>query len=52
MFVRAKVAHLEPPSGKYRNEGEEFEHEGTLYKHVDPVKKSKAAKAEEKPEDE
>lgn len=44
MLVKAKVAHMEPPTGTYRSEGEEFDHDGPLYKHVDAVKKSKVAK--------
>lgn len=37
MQVRAKCNHLQPPMGRYRTEGEEFEHSGPLYKHVEAV---------------
>lgn len=57
MLVRASVTHLQPPTGTFRLEGEEFEHTGELYKHVDPVevepeaprrgRKAKAPEAEE-----
>jgi hypothetical protein len=47
MLVKAIVAHTEQGSGKYRAEGEEFEHSGPLYKHVEPVKGKKPRKPED-----
>ena len=38
MNVRAKVTHIQPGTQRYRTEGEQFEHAGKLYKHVEPVK--------------
>ena len=38
MKVRAKVTHTEPGTQIYRTEGEVFEHQGDLYKHVEAVK--------------
>jgi hypothetical protein len=37
MLVRAICAHISP-DGKYRNEGDKFDHAGKLYKHVEKVK--------------
>lgn len=54
MLVRAKVAHLEPPSGAYRQQGEEFDHDGKPYKHVEVVKqpaKEKQVKVEPEAEE-
>ncbi len=44
MRVRATVAHIEPGSLTYRNEGEVFDHEGKIYKHVEKVSAEKAAR--------
>lgn len=46
MNVRAKVTHIQPGTQRYRTEGEQFEHTGTLYKHVEPVKNSAPATSE------
>lgn len=51
MQVKAKVAHLQPGTNAYRFEGEQFEHEGKIYKHVEPVK-GKPAKQEDEEHDE
>lgn len=51
MFVKSKVAHIQPGSLEYREEGEQFDLEGALYKHVEVFKRPKG-KAEEAPEDE
>jgi hypothetical protein len=34
--VRAKVAHTQPGTLTYREEGDVFVHEGELYEHVEP----------------
>lgn len=50
MLVRAKVAHLEPPSGAYRQQGEEFDHDGKPYKHVEVIKQPAKEKVKAEPE--
>lgn len=37
MDVRAKVTHTQPGTQEYRREGEVFDHQGKLYKHVEAV---------------
>jgi hypothetical protein len=51
MFVKAKVAHTQPGSHAYREEGEQFEHDGKPYKHVEVLKQPKAS-TDNEPEDE
>lgn len=46
MFVKSKVAHIQPGTLAYREEGEQFEHDGKPYKHVEVVKPGKAKEAE------
>lgn len=46
-LVRAKVAHTQPVSLTYRSEGEEFEHNGKLYEHVEAVKGSARPRSDE-----
>lgn len=41
MLVRAKVTHIQPGTFTYRNQGDEFDHAGKPYKHVEAVKKPK-----------
>lgn len=43
-LVRSKVAHIQPGVHSYREEGEQFEHDGKPYKHVEVVKQSRASK--------
>lgn len=52
MLVKAKVTHTQPGTHAYREEGEEFDHSGKLYKHVEVVKPEPASKAKGKPEPE
>lgn len=46
MKVRAKVTHTQPGTQFYREEGQEFEHQGKLYKHVELASKPAAKPAE------
>lgn len=55
--VKAKVTHIQPGTLFYREEGEEFEHDGKPYKHVEVVKapakgRAKPEEAETSPEEE
>lgn len=43
-LVRAKVTHTQPGTQIYRVQDEEFQHEGKLYAHVEPVKVDKPAR--------
>lgn len=49
MRVIAKVAHIQPGTLVYRAEGDVFDHDGKIYKHVEKVvvEKQKPAAAEE-----
>lgn len=38
MFVKSKVTHIQPGTLVFRAEGEQFDHDGKLYEHVEAVK--------------
>ena len=44
MRVRSRCNHFH---NSYRKEGEEFEHEGPLYKHVEPVEQLEEEQSED-----
>lgn len=50
--VKAKVAHTQPGTLAYREEGEQFEHDGKMYKHVEVVKQPETQKGKSAPEEE
>jgi hypothetical protein len=45
--VRAVVAHIQPGTLEYRDEGEEFVYDGKPYKHVEVVKQKPTPRAEQ-----